>query len=118
VPGYAIYCTAVKGGCTPPGWSPFGGTSAATPLFAGSLALIGERAKRTGRPLPGFVSPLLYALAREAGGSRGPVFRDIRTGNDDLYGVGCCTAGRNYDSASGLGSLDLSAFMTEALQER
>jgi hypothetical protein len=64
------------------------------------------------------VSPLLYALAREAGGSRGRVFRDIRTGNDDLYGVGCCTAGRNYDSASGLGSLDLSAFMKEALQER
>lgn len=118
VPGYAIYCTAAKGGCTPPGWSPFGGTSAATPLFAGSLALIGERAKRTGRPLPGFVSPLLYALAREAGGSRGPVFRDIRTGNDDLYGVGCCTARRNYDSASGLGSLDLSAFMKEALGER
>jgi hypothetical protein len=25
VPGYAIYRTAVKGGCTPPGWSPFGG---------------------------------------------------------------------------------------------
>jgi kumamolisin len=117
VPGYAIYCTAAKGGCTPPGWSPFGGTSAATPLFAGSLGLIGERAKRTGRPLPGFVSPLLYALAREAGGSRGPVFRDIRTGNDDLYGVGCCSAGRNYDPASGLGSLDLSAFMEEALRE-
>jgi subtilase family serine protease len=116
VPGYAIYCTAAQGGCTPPGWSPFGGTSAATPLFAGSLALIGEQAKRKGRPLPGFVSPLLYALAREAGGSRGPVFRDVRTGNDDLYGVGCCTAGRDYDSASGLGSLDVSAFMKEALR--
>ena len=118
VPGYAIYCTAVAGGCTPPGWSPFGGTSAATPLFAGSLALIGERAERIGRPHPGFVSPLLYALARKADGSRGPVFRDIRTGGDDLYGVGCCTAGRNYDSASGLGSVDLGAFMKEALSER
>ena len=35
-----------------------------------------------------------------------------------LYGVGCCSASRNYDSASGLGSLNLSAFMEEALRER
>ena len=118
VPGYTIYCTAAKGGCDPSGWSSFGGTSAATPLFAGALALIGEQAKRTDRPAPGFVSPLLFALAREKGGSRGPVFRDILRDNNDVYDVGCCTAGPNYDPASGLGSLDLEAFMEEALRER
>jgi kumamolisin len=118
VPGYAIYCTAVEGGCKPPGWTRFGGTSAATPLFAGALALIGEQAERTGRPAPGFVNPLLFALARKVHGSRGPVFRDVRRGNDDLYGVGCCKAHPDYDSASGLGSLDLRAFMAEALSER
>jgi hypothetical protein len=117
VPGYAIYCTAAEGGCTMPGWTQFGGTSAATPLFAGSLALIGQQARRTGRPLPGFLNPLLFALARKAGGSRGPVFRDVLTKNNDVYDVGCCPAGRNYDSASGLGSLDLSALMAEALRE-
>ena len=78
-----------------------GGTSAATPLFGGALALIGEQAKRTRRPMPGFVNPLLFALARKAGGSRGP----------------CCTTGPNHDSASGLGSLGLRAFMDEALGE-
>jgi subtilase family serine protease len=118
VPGYAIYCTAANGGCTTPGWMRIGGTSAATPLFGGALALIGEQARRTRRPLPGFVNPLLFALARKAGGSRGPVFRDIRSGDNDLYDVGCCTAGPNYDSASGLGSLDLRAFMNEALGGR
>ena len=116
VPGYAIYCTAADGGCTTPGWMTVGGTSAATPLFAGALALVGEQARRTRRPLPGFVNPLLFALAREAGGSRGPVFRDIRSGGNDLYDVGCCAAGRDYDPASGLGSLDLRAFMRAALR--
>ena len=51
--------------------------------------------------MPGFVNPLLFALARKAGGSRGP----------------CCTTGPNHDSASGLGSLGLRAFMDEALGE-
>ena len=64
------------------------------------------------------MSPLLFALAREKGGSRGPVFRDILRDNNDVYDVGCCTAGPNYDSASGLGSLDLEAFMEEALLQR
>ena len=115
MPGYAIYCTAAKRRCTTPGWMRIGGTSAATPLFADALALIGEQARRTRRPLPGFVNPLLFGLARKAGGSRGPVFRDIRRGSNDLYDVGCWTAGPNYDSASGLGSLGLRAFMDEAL---
>ena len=82
-----------------------------------ALALIGEQARRTRRPLPGFVNPLLFALARKAGGSRGPVFRDIRTGSNDRYDVGCCRAGRNYHAASGLGSLGVRAFMEEALGE-
>ena len=115
MPGNAIYCTAAKRRCTTPRRMRIGGTSAPTFLFAGALALIGEQARRTRRPLPGFVSPLLFALARKAGGSRGPVFRDIRRGSNDLYDVGCCTAGPNYDSASGLGSLGLRAFMDEAL---
>ena len=34
------------------------------------------------------------------------VFRDVLEGNNDLYGVGCCTAGTGYDLTTGLGQVD------------
>jgi len=34
------------------------------------------------------------------------VFRDVLEGNNDLYGVGCCTAGPGYDLTTGLGQVD------------
>jgi subtilase family serine protease len=116
-PGYAIYCTAVTDEtCRGRGWFGIGGTSASAPLFASALALADQAARRRGLPRVGNINPLLYALARRAGGSRGPLFRDIRRGDNDLFDVGCCTAGPNFDRASGLGSLDLAVFTDRALR--
>jgi subtilase family serine protease len=103
-PGYAIICSHGVQGCgASPGQSIafVGGTSAATPLVAGMIALWDQEAAQSGWPRPGFVPPLLYSIARSDPGS----FLDITTGTNVVFGgVSCCTAATGYDMASGLGS--------------
>ena len=116
IPGYAIYCTAPA--CTnfpqqSPGWTAIGGTSAATPLIAGGIALADQAASRHGQRGLGFLNPLLYRLGRSS--SRGSVFGDLRAGDNDLgemipaaagggMPLGCCSAKAGYDLVSGWGS--------------
>ena len=125
VPGYAVYCSAT-GDCvtnaTPNPWQTVGGTSAATPLLAGGLALIDQQLRVNGRPDLGFVNPLLYQVGHNAT-LRGGVFSDVlQFGNDVgqyIRGphkpLGCCTAGAGYDRASGWGSVNLSGFAGAAV---
>lgn len=115
VPGYAIFCTPCGGG-----WTPVGGTSAATPLMAGATALVNEAAARKGQPALGLINPLVY----EIGGSKAEaakVLWDVTKGSNDV-GVlstppvssgepfGCCSASKGYDAVSGWGSLNVPAF--------
>ena len=65
-----------------------GGTSAATPLVAGMIALWNQQAKQQGLPRPGFVPPLLYATAKRNPGA----FIDITEGGNALFGGSCCPA--------------------------
>jgi subtilase family serine protease len=103
-PGYAIVCSHEVQGCSSsPGQTIafVGGTSAATPLVAGMIALWDQQAKQSGLPNPGFVPPLLYSIAQNNPGS----FLDITTGGNSVFGrVPCCAATAGYDMASGLGS--------------
>jgi subtilase family serine protease len=50
-----------------------GGTSLATPLFAGVMALVNERRFSQGLSAVGFVNPALYALHVGGTGSNGPI---------------------------------------------
>jgi tripeptidyl-peptidase-1 len=77
-----------------------GGTSAATPLVAGMIALWNQQAKQQGLPRPGFVPPKLYATAKSSPGA----FVDITEGTNALFGGSCCPARPGYDLATGLGS--------------
>jgi subtilase family serine protease len=100
-------------GGAPPGWSPACGTSEATPLFAGIVALAAQVA---GHPL-GPVNPALYRLA--AAHARGIV--DVTTGNNTVSftqggqrrTVRGFTAVRGYDLASGVGTVDAAYFVGE-----
>lgn len=101
-PGYPIICSSGVQKCGPGTQSVafVGGTSAATPLVAGMIALWNQKAKAQGLPRPGFVAPLLYLLSQRSPGA----FLDITQGTNALFGGSCCAAGGGYDMASGLGS--------------
>ena len=87
------------------------GTSAATPSFAGILAILNQYASSKGQ---GNINPNLYRLAQSAPSA----FHDITTGNNVVPCVAgstdCATgslgfdAGPGYDLATGLGSIDVS----------
>jgi kumamolisin len=128
LPGFAIFCTASACADAPhqtPGWIAVGGTSAATPLLAGGVALADQAARRRRQPPLGFLNPLLYGIGRS--GSRATVFRDLRHGDNDLgtlipaaaggrHPLGCCSARRGYDLVSGWGSPSLAALNAAALR--
>ena len=94
-----------------------GGTSFATPSFAGILALIDQK---TGTRM-GNVNPVIYALANTTSlynNTTSSVFHDITTGNNDSLctaGTPNCTngvsigysAGTGYDMATGWGSINV-----------
>lgn len=97
-----------------------GGTSAATPSFAGVLALLNQFQVAKGLP-PGLgnINPELYRLARLTSN----IFHDITQGNSMVPctpdSPGCSTgmlgfpAGPGYDQASGLGSADIYNLVTQ-----
>lgn len=120
-PGYAIYCTAPGAdvGCVHQslpegGWQNVGGTSAATPLTAAGLTLLAQKARKAGQKPIGFANPLLYKLGKSK--ASGSVFTDIVAGNNDVgkaipaaqgggTPLGCCSALKGFDTASGWGSI-------------
>jgi hypothetical protein len=90
-----------------------GGTSFATPIFAGMLALINQQQGYTNGQGP--INPTLYTLASNSG-TYASAFRDITTGDNkcDSTNTYCSSqgesefsAGTGYDQATGLGTVDL-----------
>ena len=74
-----------------------GGTSAATPFWAGSMVLIRQLAKRNHAGKLGFVAPILYRLASTKPSF--PPFHDVVAGGNRYY-----NAGPGWDYSTGLGS--------------
>jgi subtilase family serine protease len=120
-PGYEIYCS-VKGACVnksnPRSWTQVGGTSAASPLLAGGLALVDQSLRLHGHQDVGLANPLLYQIDHSPIGPA--VISDVTSNTNDLgpnidgSPLLCCTAGPGYDLASGLGSVNLTAFALAA----
>jgi hypothetical protein len=94
-----------------------GGTSFATPIFAGMVALINQ--KMNYAQGQGLVNPTLYTLAANAG-TYATAFHDVKSGNNNCTsGSAACgstttgfSAGTGYDEVTGLGSLDVNAIAT------
>lgn len=87
--GYAVFIDGQP--------SVMGGTSAAAPLWAALLVLLGEA---LGKPL-GFVNPLLYPAPASS------TFREIISGNNDGY-----SARPGWNACTGLGSPDGSSLLS------
>jgi subtilase family serine protease len=83
-----------------------GGTSEATPLFAGVVALAAQAA---GHPL-GQINPALYALAGQ-GYTNKTGLVDVTSGNNSFDHVHGYPAKTGYDLASGVGTVDGAKFV-------
>jgi len=126
-PGYAIYCSAapdcVNSRNSDP-WTAVGGTSTATPLLAGGLALVDQELRLHGRQALGLANPLVYDTGRST--PRGEVFDDVTEFGNDVgpyipgngRALGCCQARPGFDAASGWGSVDLARFAAVALRRQ
>jgi subtilase family serine protease len=95
-------------GAGSPGWELIGGTSEATPIFSGIVALADQFA---GHRL-GLINPGLYNLgAASQHGDKVTGLVDITTGNNSFNDVTGFTAGPGYDLASGWGTIDAARFV-------
>jgi subtilase family serine protease len=97
----------------PPGWSPSCGTSEATPLFAGIVALADQMAGHRLGP----VNPALYRLAA----AHAPGIVDVTQENNTVsftqggrrHRVRGFAARRGYDLATGVGTVNAALFVPE-----
>jgi kumamolisin len=78
-----------------------GGTSAATPLWAATVALINQDLKKKGFREVGFANPALYWMGANSATLPAKPFHDVTTGNNLAY-----DAGTGWDFATGWGSMD------------
>jgi kumamolisin len=101
--GYAIY---VNGG-----WTTYGGTSCAAPLWAAFNALVNQERVSQGRGLVGLASPALYQAGRSASYSSN--YYDIKDGSTNIK----YPATPGYDNATGWGSLNGTGLLQSLVQD-
>ncbi|MGH8981747.1 MAG: S53 family peptidase [Acidimicrobiales bacterium] len=104
------------GGPTPPGWYYVCGTSEATPLFAGIVALADQDA---GHPL-GLLNPALYAMGQAEEPGIVPVSQGDNTVSFEQDGgthtVSGFDAAAGYNLVTGLGTVDAALFVPELVR--
>ncbi len=94
--GYSIY----YGG----GFTVYGGTSAAAPLWAGFTALVNQQRAAAGKAPIGFMNPPIYQIGASAAYTTN--FHDVTSGTNLYY-----PAEPGYDNATGWGSFIGSALL-------
>jgi hypothetical protein len=98
--GYTVYCS-VPTACGSGGWTAFGGTSGAAPLWAAATVLLNDYCGPQRRL--GFANPALYSASTG--------LNDVTSGNNDALksNSGAFPAGNGYDLATGLGAPNIAA---------
>jgi pseudomonalisin len=84
-----------------------GGTSAASPSFAGVMALVVQDAAAR----QGNANTVFYSLASKQRAGGASVFHDTTSGNNSVPGQAGFNATVGYDQATGLGSVDASVLV-------
>lgn len=106
VNGGGLIWTSFKG--QSPGWQLVGGTSMATPMFAGVMALADQAA---GHRL-GMINAALYRIgASTAKARRAAGLVDVTRGSNSFSGVPGFSAKPGFDLASGWGTVDAAKFV-------
>lgn len=78
----------------------FGGTSLASPLWAGMLAVVNQYLAAAGKPAAGFIDSTLYSLATHT--QTYAPFHDVTSGTNGSYNAGVA-----WDAVTGWGSTDV-----------
>ena len=101
-----------------------GGTSAASPTFAGIVALLNAARKSNGQPTLGFLNPWLYSTGKLGltdivdGGSKGCIGKDIYSGLPSPLVVGAgWNATTGWDPVTGLGTPLFDRLLTQVVQK-
>jgi subtilase family serine protease len=100
-PNTGQYLAVMPQGSTAVGWYSAGGTSLATPQWAGIIAIANALRAQTSLAPIGALQPTLYGLATQSR-SYASSFLDVTTGSDGACAT--CYAETGYDLPSGLGS--------------
>ncbi|MGB7986865.1 MAG: protease pro-enzyme activation domain-containing protein [Terracidiphilus sp.] len=95
--------------CSMGGCGDWGGTSFASPRWAGFMALVNQQAASAGKAPIGFLNPTIYALAESSPANYAADFHDITSGINNCNWVDCYdpqdfSAGTSYDEVTGWGS--------------
>jgi len=82
-----------------------GGTSAASPLWAGFMALVNEQAASQGKPAVGFINPAIYAIGKGPRTIYTNCFHDVTAGNTfNSQNPNRYLATNGYDLCTGWGT--------------
>jgi subtilase family serine protease len=105
---YMSFAGIESPGVSDPGWYIFGGTSEASPIFSGIVALADQVA---GHRL-GLINPALYVLgALNHIGIPGTGIVNVTSGNNSFGGVTGFNAAPGYNMATGWGTIDAAKFV-------
>ena len=100
---YMSFAGIESPGVSNPGWYIFGGTSEATPIMSGIVALADQQARHR----LGLINPALYALgALQKAGVPGTGIVSVTSGNNSFGGVTGYNATAGYNLATGWGTID------------
>lgn len=101
---FTFYVCADQTTCTE---NLYGGTSFATPMWAGFLALVNQQSVANGGTNVGFINPALYNIGLSSGYNS--AFHDVTSGSNGF------SATVGYDLATGWGSPNASGLITALL---
>ncbi|WP_295994427.1 S53 family peptidase [Rugamonas sp.] len=101
-PASGQYVAVMAQGATAAGWVSVGGTSLATPQWAGVIAIANALRLQGGKAVLGAPHAVLYGQIATVPGSYASNFADILKGSDGTCAA--CSAKTGYDQVTGLGT--------------
>ena len=101
-PNSGQYVAVITQGATAASWLSVGGTSLATPQWAGVIAIANALRVQGGKAVLGAPHAVLYSQIATVPGSYASNFADILKGSDGSCAA--CTAKTGYDQLTGLGT--------------
>lgn len=113
-PNTGQYLAVMASGASSVSWVSAGGTSLATPQWAGLVAVANAQRQLNGQSMLGDPHAVLYAQIGTSSASYAGDFYDITSGSDG--GCASCSAHAGYDEPTGLGSPKVSALLSQLVQ--